>query len=385
MEHLSPVPESVLQSIGLLHPNQLGRWIAVHTEMDGIPDLEDDVKVAIIGVKEDRRSYLNTGCAKAPDEIRKKLYELYCGEWDFKVADLGNLYRGERYTDTLKEVQDICSDLVKKGIITIILGGSQDITYANYRAYDSLEQTVNIAAVDSRLDIGSEGRDLDHQSYVSHLVMQKPHNLYNFTNIGYQTYFNNPEEIELIEKLFFEAHRLGKFTGKIHLTEPLVRDTDILSMDISAVKQSYSPGTYHSSPHGFTGEDFCTIARYAGMSDRLSAFGIYEYNPTLDVHGASAHLCAHTLWYFLEGISLRVGDYPIGTKDNYQRFTVMLDAQEDLIFFKSPHSNRWWIEVPKGNPSEQKTILAPCAEEDYKEALSGRVPTKWWKAGQKGL
>ena len=100
--------------------------------------------------------------------------------------------------------------MLRKGIITITIGGSQDLTYGNYCAYDKLEKMVNVVAIDSRLDVGSEGRDLDHQSYVSHLVLQEPHNLYNFTNIGYQTYFNSPDEIALIENLFFEAVRLGE-------------------------------------------------------------------------------------------------------------------------------------------------------------------------------
>jgi formiminoglutamase len=206
--HLSPIPDSVLNALPVLDTNQLGRVVHKHTELDGLPDL-DGINVAIIGVQEDRRAYRNVGCDGAADAIRPFLYQLYKGNWDFHIADLGNLYKGEQHIDTITALKEITEELLKRNIIVITIGGSQELTFGSYRAYDNLEQTVNVVAVDARLDVGGEGRDLDHQSYVSHLVLQQPHNLYNFTNLGYQTYFNNPEEIKLIDKLFFEAVRLG--------------------------------------------------------------------------------------------------------------------------------------------------------------------------------
>ena len=77
----------------------------------------------------------------------------------------------------------------------------------NYRAYDSLEQTVNITAVDSRFDLGNPEDDLTSQSYLSKVIMQEPSNLFNYSNVGYQTYFNAQEEIELLDNLFFDSSR----------------------------------------------------------------------------------------------------------------------------------------------------------------------------------
>ena len=382
MEHLSPVPESVIDALPVLDANQLGRSIRRHTEMEGLPDL-DGIKVAIVGVQEDRRAYRNVGCDGAADAIRPFLYQLYKGKWDYGIADLGNLYKGERHTDTLLLLKEITQELLQRQIVLITIGGSQELTYANYRGYDSLEQTVNIVSVDARLDVGSEGRDLDHQSYVSHLVLQEPHNLYYFTNLGYQTYFNSPEEIGLIDKLFFEAVRLGEIQNQIARTEPFLRDADLVSIDMSAVRQSYNPGTFYTSPHGLSGEDLCAITRYAGMSDRLTQLGLFEYNPRLDRNGQSAHLCAHALWYFFEGLSLRFGDYPIGSRINYEKYTVLVDDEDEVHFHKSPASGRWWIEIPKGGPDSNRTTLVPCNYEDYTEALNGKMPSRWWKAQQK--
>lgn len=350
--------------------------------MDGLPSL-NDVKVAVIGVQEDRRAYRNEGCGAGADAIRPFLYQLYKGKWNFEIADLGNLYRAEKHADTLLMLRDICEDLVKQGIVVVTIGGSQDLTYANYRAYDKLERMVNVVSIDARLDVGSEGRDLDHQSFVSHLVLQEPHNLYNFTNLGYQTYFNSPEEIALIDKLFFEAVRLGELQNNIARAEPFLRDADVVTVDLNAVRQSYNPGTYFTSPHGFSGAELCAMLRYAGMSDSLTQLGLFEYNPSLDQRGQSAHLCAHALWYFFEGFSLRYGDFPVGSRANYQKYTVLVDDEDTLNFFKSPQSGRWWIEIPKEHLQSARFQLVPCTEEDYQEALSGKIPKRWWKAQQK--
>ena len=119
------------------------------------------------------------------------------------------------------------------------------------------------------------------------------------------------------------------------------------------------------------------------MSDQLSQLGLYEYNPRLDSRGQSAHLCAHALWYFLEGISLRYGDYPKGSRADYQKYTVLVDESDEVNFYKSPKSGRWWIEIPKGSPDQNRTALVPCDLDDYDEAMQGKLPSRWWKAQQK--
>ena len=119
------------------------------------------------------------------------------------------------------------------------------------------------------------------------------------------------------------------------------------------------------------------------MSDRLTQLGLFEYNPRLDRNGQSAHLCAHALWYFFEGVSLRFGDYPIGSRAHYEKYTVLVDDEDEVHFYKSPASGRWWIEIPKGGPHSDRTTLAPCDYEDYTEALNGKIPARWWRAQQK--
>ena len=381
-DFLSPVKETVLTHLLLQSASCLGNKIRIHSKEEGIPDLEN-VQLVILGVQEDRNSQDNFGCGENLDFIRKKLYDLFPGNWETEIADLGNVLKGNSVSDTYFAVSEIISFLLKKNIIPIIIGGGQDITYVNYRAYDQLEQTVNITAVDSRFDLGDLEDDLTSQSYLSKIIMQQPNNLFNYSNVGYQTYFNAQEEIQLLDTLFFDAYRLGK-AKELENIEPAFRNADIVSIDIGAVRQSEAPANNNASPNGFYGEEICAIARYAGISDKVSSFGIYEYNSKYDNNHQTANLIAQMIWYFVEGVNFRVKDYPFSGKENYQKFTVLLEEDDPLTFYKSNKTGRWWIEINILSDNKYKRhALIPCTYKDYTQATKQIIPERWYKAMRK--
>ena len=383
-DFLTPVEEAVLAHLALQPPLCFGNTIRVYSEEEGFPDLEN-VQIAILGVQEDRNSEGNYGCGKNLHFIRTKLYQLFPGNWQTEIADLGNVLKGNSVTDTYYAVSEIISDLLKKNIIPIIIGGGQDITYINYRAYDSLEQTVNVTAVDSRFDLGDLDSELTSQSYLSKIIMQEPSNLFNYSNVGYQTYFNSQEEIQLLDNLFFDTYRLGK-AKELENIEPAFRNADIVSIDIGAVRQSEAPANNNASPNGFYGEEICAISRYAGISDKVSSFGIYEYNSQYDNNHQTANLIAQMIWYFIEGVNSRVKDYPFSGKENYQKFTVILEDDDPLVFYKSNKTGRWWIEINILSDNKYKRhALIPCTYQDYQEATKQIIPERWYKAMRKLL
>jgi len=385
-DFLAPVPDSILSDFENCHPEQIGSSILAHREIEGLPNLQS-IKVAIVGVMEDRGAYQNQGCAAGADAIRRYLYTLYQGRWAGGIADLGNIYRGETIEDSHVALKEIIAEMLRRNIVTIILGGSQDLTYAAYRAYDALEQSVNLTAIDSRFDLGENGKSLNSKNYLSHIVLNQPYNLYNFANIGYQTYFVNQEELNLMERMYFDIVRLGEVRGQIDETEPYLRNADLVSIDIHAIRQTDAPGgSLWSSPHGLSGEEGCALSRYAGLSDKCSCFGIFEYNPDNDKDGQTAHLGAHMVWYFLEGYFNRMQDYPFTSKKEYTLFRVLIeDGDHELVFYKSPKSGRWWVEVPIQTKENKRHTLVPCAHQDYLRATKGEIPMRWWKALQKGM
>ena len=382
LDFLTPIEEAVVTHIEMHSSLCLGNSVQLYTSLEDFPDLKG-VNIAIFGVKEDRNAMNNKGCGYDLQYIRKKFYELFPGNWQTEIADLGNVEKGSDVSDTYFAVKEIITSLVKKNIIPVILGGSQDLTYVNYRAYDLLEQSVNITSVDSRFDLGNLEDELTSHSYLSKIIMEQPNNLFNYCNVGYQTYFNSQEEIKLLGNLYFDAYRLGE-AKELENVEPAFRNADIVSIDIGAVRQSEAPGNSNASANGFYGEELCALARYAGLSDKVSSFGIYEYNVLLDKQQQTASLIAQTIWYFIEGVNNRVKDYPFSGKENYQKFSVLLENDEPLIFFKSNKTGRWWLALKiLTNNKYKRHALIPCTYNDYTEALQQKIPEKWYKAMQK--
>jgi formiminoglutamase len=353
-------------------------------------DLEEleGKKLAIIGVRDDRNSMTNKGCAKGPDVIRREFYKLFQFDADAGLIDLGNIDPGNEISDTYFALNQTCQVLLKKGIVPIILGGSQDLTYANYLAYETMEQTVNLVTIDPKLDFGQSPDDLSSDGYLNKIVLHKPNFLFNYSNIGHQRYLTDPQLIELMNKMYFDCFRLGEMQGNhILRNEPIIRNADLLSFDMSAIRKSEAPGCAHAGPNGFYGHEAAQLFWYAGLSDKLTSIGLYDFNPEFDRDGQTAQLAAQMIWCFVDGFLARKQDYPIGSYNDYLRYIVNMAAEShELIFYKSNRSDRWWMDVPYPAGTENKYErhhLVPCTYEEYQQATNDEMPDRWWKTYQK--
>ena len=376
---LAPLETEILNYIDSLSSQHLGSKVVLHTSED-FPDLKQ-VKIAIIGVLENRGSDKTENYNLT--YFRKELYSLFPGNWNASIADLGNILAGESIGDTYFALQNVIASLIKQRIIPIVIGGSQDLTYPLYRAYDNLEQMVNLVAIDSRFDFGKESEAISASSYLTKIILDEPNNLFNYSNLGYQTYYNSQEEIDLIEKLFFDAYRLGDISSNISISEPVFRDADIVSLDLMSVKSADSGNFSTFTPNGFTGKEICSLSRYAGISDKVSLLGIFNHTDKMQ----DSVLIAQIVWYFIEGFHYRSNEYPFGSKENYLKYIVPLE-EEELVFYKSNKTERWWIEIPfisVANNKLKKSTLLPCSYEEYLAACNQELPERWWKAQRKNI
>ncbi len=360
-------------------------WNKVRKHQDVLPFFEE-TKIVLFGVK-DARGAGRSEIDSSPDLVRRELYQLYEGDWGLTISDIGDIMPGETVQDTYSAVSTVCEHLLKNGCIPVLLGGSQDLTFANYKGYEKLEQTVNMVSIDATFDLGAMNVPLDANSFLSHIVLQRPNYLFNYSNLGYQTYFVKQEEIALMDKMFFETYRLGNFHGRIRESEPILRDADIVSLDINSARAADAPGSKKASPNGFSGEEICALSRYAGMSDKTSSIGFYGLVPYKDDDARTAKLLAQSVWYFLEGVSFRKNDYPFGDKSTYSAYIVPNEELEmDLKFHKSDRSGRWWMEIPvheERSNMYKRHVLVPCSYDDYLKAADQEIPDRWWKAFKK--
>ena len=378
-DFLQPISTSVEEYIATLSNQPLGKKVVFHTQTD-FPVL-DNVAIAIITVNEFRGGEKDNDDFSF-DNFRKQFYSLFPGNWNASIVDLGTIEAGASVEDTYFVVKSLVAELIKKRIIPVVIGGSQDLTYPMYRAYDNLDQMVNLVSVDNQFDFSKENK-LDSESYLSKIIVEEPNNLFNFSNLGFQTYFNSQEEIDLIEKLYFEAYRLGEVSNNITVAEPVFRDADLVSVDMHSVQSSYSGNFDIFNPNGFTGKEICSLSRYAGISDKVTSFGIFNFNPNRN----EVVLTAQMLWYFIEGFCFRSNEYPFGTKENYIKYIVPIE-DEELIFYKSNKTARWWIEIPfltNVNNKLKRNTLLPCTHEDYLAACEQEIPERWWKAQRRNI
>ena len=353
--------------------------IIIHTENTPIKDFRK-YSLAIIGVPDGRNSP-NAGSAKGPGKIRESLYRLARIQGKSKIIDLGNMKNGMTFSDTLAGLTDVVTMLIKEDIFPVIIGGSSSLIPAIDSCFAAINLPYTLTSVDSRIDFQSEKKEDDSSNYLNRIIYNPGSPVSLFNNIGYQTYLNDQQTINRLLKRNSELMRIGDVRQSIHLTEPILRDSDVAVIDIGAVRQSDAPGTFCPSPNGFYGEEICLISRYAGLSDRLKVFGLFEVNPDLDSRDQTAGLAAQILWFFLDGFTQKqfeapaLGDVNSGRFIRYHVRVTSLD--DELVFIKSTLTERWWIEITGSNDSVH---CISCSYEDYLQANRNEIPDRWVKA-----
>ncbi len=343
-------------------------------------------KIAIFGVDEYRGSPYKQSKECGADAVRSKLYRLKTHASSIGIIDFGNLISGATLEDTYVAIATVVSELLPLKIIPIIIGGSQDLALGQYGGYKRSEQIINIVSIDPSFDLGRPEDKITSETYLGKIILEQPNYLFNYTNIGYQTYFVGQENIQLMRNLYFDAFRLGQVQTDIKEVEPIMRGADLITFDVSSIRQSEAPGTSKPSPNGFYGEEACQMMMYAGLSDKLTGLGLYEYNPSKDRDRQTAHLVSQMIWYFIEGVTNRKVEMPLINTSSYITYRVPVqNIDQEITFLKSKKSDRWWIKLPI-DPVKNRFAshhLMPCSYSDYQQACNNEVPERWWSSLQK--
>ncbi len=300
--------------------------------------------------------------------VRRALYHLYNHWTHLNIVDLGNLREGATHDDTLFSLSQVIVKLLQNHVVPVVLGDNKNLLLSVYQSFSTIGSPLNLAIVDPRLNISD---------YLAPIIFSQPNCLFNFSNLGYQTYFVDSKEIDMMNDLYFDIHRLGTLHNSIHLSEPLIRSADIVGIDLEAFCAADMPGVKKPSPNGFSGSEGCQMARYAGFASRVSFFGLFGLCDDNDINNISAKLTAQMIWHFFDGLANRKEDYPKDIDSDFTRYIVHREDAADMLFLCNKTTGKWWMEITN------KNIFIPCSKEDYLTTVNGEIPDRWWQYFQK--
>ena len=361
---------------------QLGSLVDVYTP-GNYPNLSE-ADVVVFSITENRG--LNSDEKLKFEAIRNELYSLYQGENRIRIADLGTLKLGASPSDTYQLLADVLQECNDRGLFALFVGGSQDCTVGQYKSFVQSNQFCNMVAIDSRFDLGLDQQNLNANSYLSHIINLQPNVLFNYSNLAYQSYLVSRNEIEFLNKLFFDVHRLGSLRSNLEEVEPVLRDANFISLDLSAVKMSECPAVVDGSPNGLTSDEVCQLMRYSALGNKLQSFAIYNFNGDNDINNQSAKLIAQMIWCFFEGFFHKLRAVTANDENLVKYHVSMRDGEYNTCFFKNKQNDKWWMEIPILSDENQKFAphcFVPCSYSDYLVASKGDIPERWWQAFQK--
>ncbi len=369
-DFLSPVNRAELSNDEGYKDGQFGKVLAVYE--NEFPDL-DDVQIVLVGCGEQRGSGV-LGTSHAPDAIRRQFYNLFYWHTDIKLADVGNIKAGSSFTDSYAALKTVVHELINDGKLVIILGGSHDLTLAQYGAYADNKRAVEASCVDALIDLNMDS-PFRHENFLMEMLTGEPNFLRHYNHIAFQSYYVHPRMLETMDKLRFDCYRVGSVKENIDEMEPVIRNSSIFSFDISALANAYAPAN-PVSPNGLNGEEACVLMRYAGLSPNVNTIGIYGYRVQNDKDDLTAIQIAHMIWYVLDGRSRGKREAMLNERDSFNEYHIAF-AEVETTFLQSKKTGRWWMQLP------DKSFIA-CSYKDYLMASSNEIPERWLRAQERG-
>jgi formiminoglutamase len=354
-----------------------GRYSSFARQIKETDDLVGS-KLAIIHVPETRysqgSSILDFG------RLLKSILRLYPHGYQPQISILGSLKLGAKLEDTESAVSEIVAELVRCRTVPVIIGGDRELTYSLYKSFELLEEVVNIASIDPLLNLNDE-----ENSYLGRIVKTQPNYLFNYSNLGFQTYYVSPQELIIADELYFDCYRLGELRGQIVKSEPIIRGAEIFTMSLDSIKSSDFSSSASPQPNGFYAEEACQTIRYAGLGEKLKAVLISDLGEIKNTQDEM--LISQMIWCLIDGLYARRSEIPNSNNLDFLKYRVSIkDDEFNLIFYKSLRTDRWWMEVPV--PPEygnryRKHHLIPCDYQDYQATTNDDLPDRWWRAYKK--
>jgi formiminoglutamase len=276
-------------------------------------------EIVILGCPQDegiRRNRGREGAALAPNAIREQFYRLTPFNIKKRLFDAGDV----RIDGSLEEIHDRQTALVSKflrdGKRVIVLGGGNDISYADGRAMADVfgpEWWLGIN-VDSHLDVRADHPRNSGTPYRE--LLEGGHLLPKyFYEVGYQTHLASPIYYKYlrdlgVNRLSLEILRSREGVDlelKEQIRQRFIGHSSSLNtffgFDMDVVRSADAPGTSAPSPLGLRAGEFITLVKYAASLANTKVIEFSEVNPNFDIDNRTSKLVAIGMHRFCSLVS----------------------------------------------------------------------------------
>ena len=274
----------------------------------------EESNIVIIGCPQDegvKRNNGRVGAALAPDAIREHFYQLTPFGINLKICDLGNIVNQNSLEETHEALTSIVKKVLEDGKKIIVLGGGNDISYADGRAMSEVFGAGNWLGVnvDAHFDVCIADERNSETAY-RQLLEEKLIRPDYFYEIGYQTHFASPVYYRYLQDLGVNLSSLEQIrsreTADLELREMMrqkfIHHSQSLStffgFDLNAVRSSDAPGTSAPSPLGLRAGEFITLVKFAASLSNTKVIEFTEVNPNFDADNRTTKLVAIAMHRF---------------------------------------------------------------------------------------
>ena len=295
----------------LTEPAQLDEWQ---------PD------VAIVGAPYDNSTTNRPGARFGPRAIRSQAYEPGSYHMDLgieifdylEVVDFGDAYCPHGQTDvSLANIKARVSEMAKRGIIPITLGGDHSITWPAATAVAEVKGFGNVGIV--HFDAHADTADILYGNLASHgtpmrrLIESGAIPGKNFVQVGLRGYWPPKEIFDWMREQGMRWHTMDEIwqrgfqtVMKDAVAEALAAaDSLYISIDVDSLDPSFAPGTGTPEPGGIMSADLLRMVRTLCLEHNVVGIDIVEVSPAYDVSDLTVNIAHRLAFECLAGLAAR--------------------------------------------------------------------------------
>ena len=292
--------------------------------------------------------------------IRREFYKLSQLDFDIPIIDLGDLVSGKTPQDSHYILQEVLSVCHQKGVIPVIVGGSNDLAFSLFSALNYHQQDINYTQISNLVSL-KQDEEIHESTFLSKILGSKNFSVKNYHHLGYQKHLNEMDSVNLIKEVQFDIIRLAEMMNSTEKTEPYFRKADLVTINCDAIETFSEAFSMNPQVNGLNRREICAYMKEIGLSEKLKSVGIFNYNIYSDSQ-LNHQLLAQMIWYLIEGINIQKS-HP--KEKSYETFFVLIN-DEQYAFKRDVFNNLWYF-----GEDENIDNCIPCSRSDFDEAKRG--------------